>query len=358
MTEPHREIAAKELEKVFPKMSYQDRFNYFPQIIYATNPIGASAGYFRRNFVKAATRFSVFDAPLDDGGMKRVYIPFLVKDNPFEDEQRVRSRISGLGDEAMTDALLNENWDAPVGDFIREYDEKRHVTPDFSPPAHWIKFRGFDWGHDEPFCVYWCAVSDGEDFIDDQGRKRWFRRGARVIYREWYGCLEDDSSKGIGLPNKEIAQGIVQRTIEPSSGITLTDSLPFQTRGGELMADEFFRYGCPLTRGNTNREVGWKRLKDLLIGIDGDPLFVITQSCRYLREYLPALQRHKSKVNDAVEDGEATHACDVARLIAMTYETPLPVKPEEPPRPLPPHLRKSVTPLEILSQRKAHGRRR
>lgn len=356
MTEPHRDIAAKELIKVFPRFTEQERRNYFPQIVYATNPIGPSAGYFRRNFVKAANRYETFKAPLDDGSMSRVYIPFLVKDNPFENEQLVRGRISGLGDEALVDALLNENWDAPVGDFIREYDEKKHKTFDFTPPEHWIKLRGFDWGHSEPFCVLWACISDGEEFIDELGRTRWFRRGAIIVYREWYGCQEDEPAKGIGITNKQIASGILERTREPTTGITVTDSLPFQSRGGELMADEFFRAGVQLTRGNTDRVIGWKSIKDRLIGIDDDPMLFICESCTYLREYLPALQRHKTKPDDAVEDGEATHTCDTLRLICMTFPVSLPKKPAAPPPPVPVNKRKSPTPIEILKGRR-NGRR-
>lgn len=362
MTEDHREIAAVELEKVFPRMSLQERRDYFPQIIYTTNPIGQSAGYFRRNFVKAAPRYTIFTAPKDDGGMTRMYIPFLVKDNPFENEELVRNRISGLGDDAMVDALLNENWDAPVGDFIREYDEKEHVVPDFTPPSHWIKFRGFDWGHSEPFCVLWACISDGEEFkadpLDEDSPTLWFRRGALIIYREWYGCDEDEPAKGIGMPNKGIAEGIKSRTSEGGSGITITDSLPFQARGGELMADEFLRHGCPLTRGNTDRIIGWKKVKDMFSGIDGDPLLLITESCKYLREYVPALQRHKTKMEDAVEDGEATHTCDTLRLICMTHQVQIPKAPARAPEVPPVHLRKSPTVIDILKNRKKNGRSR
>jgi hypothetical protein len=355
MTEGHRATAAVELEKVFSELTYEERYNYFPQIIYTTNPIGPSAGYFRRGFVKAAQRYEIFKAPEDDGGFTRIYVPFKVVDNKFENEEAVRSRIAGLGDDAMVDALLNENWDAPIGDFIREYNSVKHVTPDFIPPEHWIKYRVFDWGHSEPFAVIWVCISDGEPFKDHMGRDRWFRRGAKIVYREWYGCIEDDGSKGIGLENTEIAKGMLERTPETTSGITITDSLPFQHRGSELMALQFMKAGAPLTLGNTARVIGWKALKDQLNGIDGDPMFLITQSCVACQDYLPALQRHKTKPDDAVEDGEATHIADVCRLAAMTYEVSLPkapVKPVEKYHQPKPQARKSSTPEQLLKQRK------
>jgi hypothetical protein len=43
----------------------------FPKIIYTANPIGASMGYFRRGFVKAAAPGTIFKAPVTDGGFMR-----------------------------------------------------------------------------------------------------------------------------------------------------------------------------------------------------------------------------------------------------------------------------------------------
>ncbi len=359
MTEPHKDNAARELEKLYPNFTYEERREFFPKIIYSTNPIGPSAGYFRRNFVKAAPRYQIFEAPLNDGGAKRIYIPFKVKDNPFENEEAVKKRISGFGDEQMTDALLNENWDSGVGDFIREYNENTHKIEDFTPPDHWVKFRAFDWGGDDPFCVLWFTISDGEEFVDDYGETRCYQRNAIIVYREWYGCDANDQASGINMLNVDIARGIASRTPEETTGITLTDNLPFQRRGGDLMKAEFFRNGVPLTHANTDRVIGWKAVRDRLKGKDGEPLLYIVQSCKYLREYLPQLQRHATKINDAVEDGEATHACDTLRYGIATHQISLPKSPGKPPQLAPIEYRKSVSPKDILKQRKAgNGKRR
>lgn len=291
----------------------------FPRIIYTSNPIGISAGYFRREFVNARPKESIEKAPASEGGFLRQYIPAKVEDNPSEDAERTRQRVSGIDDEATADALLNENWDAPVGDFIREFNRSIHCVPDFLPPSHWTKFRAFDWGSSDPAYVLWFCISDGEPFKDHMGRERWFKRGCLIVYREWNVCNPNKPSEGLGLTNKEICEGILARTSEMTTGLTLTDSLPFQTRGsGELMAEEFFRHGVPLTRGNTDRHIGWKRVKDLLRGIDNVPMLQICEGCPWLLDYIPALQRHKTDPEDAVDSGEATHACDTLRLGCMT----------------------------------------
>lgn len=299
----------------------------FPKIIYTSNPFGESAGYFRRNFVKAAPPMELHQAPLSDGGHNRIYIPARVEDNPSEDKEAVIRRISGIGDEALVDALLNENWDAPVGDFIRQWNENLHRVDDFEPPDYWFKWRSFDWGSADPFAVYWHTISDGEPFIDQSGRERQFPRGARITYREWYGCHPVDQKAGLEMSNVEIARGILARTHEETSGLTITDSFPFANRGGKLISQEFMEEGVPLTLGNTARIQGWKFFKDLMVGhkfkdregIEQQiPLWYITRSCSYAAEYIPTLQRHKSKMEDAVEDGEATHTTDALRVGLFT----------------------------------------
>jgi len=325
----------------------------FPRIIYTANPIGVSVGYFRRHFVKA--RPTGLIEPVD--GFMRQYLPSRVDDNPSEDAAATRGRVSGMHDANTAKALIEGDWDAPTGDFFPEWDEERHVIPDFEPPYHWYRYRTFDWGSAEPFCCYWFAVSDGEMFDADfwtvergilvkRRGQFWFPRGARVVYREWYGCREDDPSKGIGMRNADIAKGILARSPGENEKnlITLTDSYPFPDRGeegGQTIAKTFSDCGCPLTLGDTSRVTGWAAMRDALIGVQydlndehRDPTLFIQQQCRYARDYIPALPRHENeakKREDAAEHGEATHACDAIRLGVLATAKPkdAPVPTEE-----------------------------
>ena len=296
----------------------------FPKIICNANPIGPSAGFFRRIFVKARPKEKIEQV----GAWRLQYIPAKVEDNPAEDSETTRQRILEAADDATADALLNENWDANIGDFIKEYNEDFNVVPDCLPPAWWLKWRAFDWGKAEPFCMLWLALSDGQEFIDSQGNERWFPAGSVLVYREWYGCDPDSPAVGLGLTNLEIVKGTLARTTETMSGITVTDNLPFQRRDDELMADFYAKNGLPLTLGNTDRVMGWARIKDYLKGIDGIPMLYITESCKYLRDYLPAIQRHDTKMEDAAESGEATHAPDTLRVGLATRPT-IRTKPQE-----------------------------
>ena len=296
----------------------------FPKIIYTANPIGISMGYFRRNFVKAAPKGKIFKAPAHDGGFMRQYIEARVEDNPSEDASAVANRIAGLGDLGMSEALLSANWDAPIGDFFPQYDDAKHCTPDFAPPEHWFKFLTFDWGSSDPFGVIWWCVSDGNEFKGALGAPRWFPRGSLVAYREWYGCDPQNPALGLHMRNEQIANGIIKRTLEDTSGLVITDSLPFQDRGESkngkkyTIADVFRDCGCPLVRGNCARRHGWSQMRDRLIGKDGHPLIYFVESARYTRDYIPALGYAKNDREDAAQDGEATHLCDCVRYACTT----------------------------------------
>lgn len=307
----------------------------FPRVYHVTNPIGVSAGYYRRHFVDARKPYSIEKV----GQFNRQYIPFFIDDNPSEDKQKTIDRIG----EAFTDpdiqkAFINEdksgitNWHTGTGDFFGEWNEERHVVEDFYPPAHWFRFRGLDLGYAEPFAVYWCAVSDGEPFWDEFGRERWFPRGAFIIYNEWYGCDPRNSAKGLRMRNEDIARGIKERSEHFAIGVpTLSDGLPWQDRGereGEGPLSVFAREGVPLTKGALARVTGWNAMRGRLIGIPWEdergrpikiPMIYFCRRCKYAQDYIPALPRHKTDREDAEEHGEPTHCCDVIRIICMAH---------------------------------------
>ena len=302
----------------------------FPKVIHTTNPIGPSSSAHKRFFIDPRSEYDVEKV----GKWAVQYIPALVEDNPSEDAEETRQRVGAIGDAAISDALLNANWSALVGEYFPEFDESLHMVPDFSPPYHWFRYRAFDWGSYEPFCVYWVCVSDGEPFRDSKNRERWFPRGSLIFYQEWYGCNLERPALGLGLTNPEIAIGIVERSeISHRNLITITDSKPFQATGSLVgPAQEFQKNGVPLTQVDTgpgSRVAGWSQVRSRLKGIiynfaDGPkqiPMIYFCENCSFAKEYIPALGRHPSegKKEDAQEHGEATHSCDTIRMACMVH---------------------------------------
>lgn len=311
------------LRGLYPELTDQELMELFPRVLYTCNPIGVSVGYFRRGFIDQWDPLQLHQASEEDGGFLRCFIPSRIEDNPSADPLAQKRRLAPLG-KATAEALILGLWGSVGGDFYPEYDDDVHAVEDFTPPNHWFKFRTFDWGSSDPFAVYWWAVSDGEGFLDDEGRERWFPRGALVAYREWYGCNLEDPAKGVYMRNEEIAKGIVQRTRETTTGLTFSDNFPFADRGHSknhqkfTMADDFREHGCPLMLGNTARVYGWKQLRSRLQGEEGVPMIYLVKSCVYARQYLPMLPYNDGNREDAAESGEATHSCDAIRLACTT----------------------------------------
>lgn len=302
----------------------------FPRIYYPTNPKGLSAGFFCRNFVDCCPPLTIRKV----GAFNRQYIPMFLDDNPSENAEDVKARITeAFQDEATQKSFINadktgiSNWHTGGGEFFPEWDHDRHVVKDFTPPHHWFRYRSMDIGWSEPTAVYYISVSDGEPFKDSEGNQRWFPRGARIFYKEYYLCDIKIPSKGLGMGNKEMALGILENSeYSHRKVVTLTDSKPFQETGGDTPALEFQRAGVILTQVNTgpgSRVAGWSIMRSALIGFPYDtpegpvklPMVYFCECCKYARDYIPALPRHPSegKKEDAAESGEATHSCDAVR---------------------------------------------
>ena len=330
MPEVMKDKLPDQLKAYLPWMEPNDIRELFPRVIYTGNPTGISMQYFRKNFVKAAPKGTIFRAPEREGGFRRQYIEARVEDNPSEDSKMVHARVKGLGDAALSSALLEANWDAPIGEFFPQYSDEVHTTSNFDPPDHWFKFLTFDWGLAEPFAVVWWCVSDGVEFAGYLGERKWFRRGALIAYREWYGCDPNDTNKGLEMRNEDVAHGINERTREPTSGLVISDAVPFVDRGMSrngkkyVIADIFREHGCPLTQGNSARKFGWAQCRDRLIGVSNgpgipnDPMVLFAECCVHLRDYVPSLGRHKTDPEDAQDRGEATHMCDCFRIACAT----------------------------------------
>lgn len=294
-----------------------DKFKgLFPRAIYTTNPVGPGKEYLKNAFITGKLPHEIWHAAPEDGGLIRQYIPAKLSDNPSLDAAQYSMRLQGIGSEAYVKALLDGDWSATLGAFFTEWDYERHVVPYFKVPKHWFRWRSFDWGSAAPFAVLWWAVADGNN-IPELGRS--IPRGTMVIYREWYGCKthpEIDISKGIELPNEQMAQGIMDRS-DPHEQrvITLTDSLPFQERGGVGIDEVFANADCPLTQGDTSRIPGWSQIRDKLRGDERGPGMVIMENCPFLIQLIPMAQHDPLEPEELVCIRDDMHDC--LRLGAM-----------------------------------------
>jgi hypothetical protein len=307
--------------------------DYFPKVIFLSNPIGPSKPWLRKTFVTARPKFEIGV----DGAWKRQYIPFRVEDNPSEDAETTRLRIADATDPATAKALLNEDWDAQTGNFFEMWDSDKHVVKPFMVPDFWLRFRTFDYGSYEPWACLWWAISPGTTVHKGTPHERYLPRYCLVCYREWYGCkaehptIEKDKSvtnlAPLGWSNKDIAEGIIDRTEERfDSQPTFTDKFPFNKLGNRTIAKDFEEVGLKLSLGDLGREnrasltISKLNGEKLVAGSDEKwPMMVFFDSCKYCQDYIPMVERHPNEARpwDYAENGEATHIVDCVTLAAV-----------------------------------------
>ena len=288
-----------------------------PQKVYPTNPLGVGSSYFKRMFGvgKEGTLKPevIYKYKMGDAEIRRIYIPAKVRDNPSINPDQYIQQLSLLGRKEWVEALLDGSWDIAVGQYFSELN-RQHVIPSIIVPKHWYKYRAFDWGSSAPFAVLWACVSDGSEITTKRGGTVTVPRGAIIIYREWLGAKQDDTTKGLSMTNEQIALGIIEKTKEEVQQPILTDSLPFADRGGRSIADDFSAHGIRLVRADNERIPGWIQVKNRLKGVDGFPMLYFTEDCPDTYRTLQMMQTELTDVED-VADHPEDHLPDVVRYL-------------------------------------------
>lgn len=320
----------------------------FPKLIYLMNRMGQSKNYFKRVFIKSRPKYQIEKV----GAFHQQYIPAKVDDNPSENVQDTIDRITEGADAQTAKALLSESgWDAQTGNYFEGWDEERHVIKDFVIPDFWLRARFFDYGSYEPSACIWVAISPGIVIHEKTEHEKYLPRGCIVIYREWYMCKAEyptsERDKGVtnlapkDWSNKDIANGVIERTEERfDKQKCFTDKFPFIELGGRSIAHDFKDAGLKLELGELDRKnrgaMTTSRLAGNKLNADSDyhfPMLVVFESCKYVRDYMPMVERHPSEKRpwDYQENGEATHIVDCVTMSSMIHNIvrDTPILPEE-----------------------------
>lgn len=281
---------------------------FYPKLLATTNPTGPSHSFWKSMFVDGKEPNAIWLHRDEDTVRTCAFIPALLRDNPSLNEKEYRASLLFLKRPELIDAMLNGKWDIPLGAFLPECDERKHLISSFDIPDHWFKFRTFDWGSQAPAAVQWWTVADGSNYIP---------RGSLICYREWYIGHKDLKNRGLGLSNEQMAMGIRQRT--PSHEIiqgTISDSKPFQATGQLTIAQEFAKYGVPLIQGDNSRGSriqGAQQLRSRLIGFHDAPAIYFFRQCVMTWKTLVQIQTDPDNVEDANSDGD-DHLYDCTTL--------------------------------------------
>jgi hypothetical protein len=237
-----------------------------------------------------------------------MFIPSKVTDNKIllRNDPSYIANLRGVGSPQLVRAWLDGDWSVITGAFFTEFEEV-HIKRPVILPAHWTRFRAFDWGSAKPFSVGWYAVSDGT--------LKQFPKGALIKYREWYGCSEPNV--GLKKTVEEVGDGIKLREIGETITYGVADPSIFAEEGGPSYAERLRTRGVSFRPADNKRISGWEEIRSRLVGDEEGPMIYFFSTCAHTIRTLPAVQHDEAKAEDIDTDGE-DHAADETRYAVMS----------------------------------------
>ena len=280
------------------------------QIRASANPGGASHAFFKKRFIDLGP-FEVFtdtDVPPGVPPQTRVFVPAKVSDNPALTNADP-SYVYGLMQlpESERRAMLDGDWDIFEGQVFTEWRRDLHVIPAMTPPAHWRRWLGYDWGYQAPMSCGWYAENPDTRQV--------------VRYNELYVPRLVDSEQAARIAAMCRGQRIDYMSCDPSIWSHKGgDATTAQTFEATFAAAGIF---IPLVPADNDRLLGLRRCHDMLAwesdggGISKSPNFVVTENCTNFIRTIPTLQHDPHRVEDVNTRAE-DHAYDDWRYAMMS----------------------------------------
>ena len=265
-----------------------------PRRMYLTcNPGGIGHAWVKRLFVDR--EYQPGEHPED-----YTFIHATIDDNPqlMEASPEYKQMLDLLPEDVRR-AWRYGDWNALAGTFFPEFRPETHVVaPLLQIPAHWRKYRVFDYGLDMLACL-WIGVDE------------W---GHCTVYRE------------VQQSNLIVSQAaaLILRLTPPEEEILCTlapsDLWSRQKDSGKTMAELFAQNGLPLVQAGRDRVVGWMAVKELLRGQeDGPPGLTVCENCRSLIRNIMLIQHDESNPCDcAIHPHDITHINDALRYFCIS----------------------------------------
>lgn len=280
-----------------------------PQTFLTGNPGGIGHAWVKKRWIDVAPYYSVYT---DKYGLKRIYIPAALEDNPalMENDPSYVQQMEALKDTDpdLYKAWRRGDWSIIAGQAFREWNDKFHVNDHFEfKLSECKKFIGFDWGYSNPGCALWCAITPENKY----GIVRVY------VYRELYLTHTEPREWAKQLKMLSLLDGV--KTIY----------LPhdcFNKEMGDSIADIFHRDGGMNTIASTTLKSGARHMRKALLhsvladADDGRPLLQIHSNCRNLVRTLPELINDENDPEDIDTEGD-DHAYD-ALTEALMMEVP------------------------------------
>lgn len=231
------------------------KYSSLPAIVRAAGmPGNIGHNWVNRRFIKPNKKGMV--VLQGKSGIKRIFIPASIDDNPHIDEN-YRKSLEALP-EAEKQAKLYGNWDAFQGQVFEEFRDRKypdepsnalHIIEPFDIPSWWPKIVSIDWGFAPPAMTYvsYGAISPNQQVIIY--REQWWQK---TKIQEWAGYVKEfidiESPKVIkmcksagqdrGQEHTILQQ--VEAALEHS--VELSDNKSGSRIAGKVLLHEYFRW--------------------------------------------------------------------------------------------------------------------
>lgn len=295
-----------------------------PFILYATNPRGPSHLYFKSSFVDVNDHSKAFRAPVDEGGMKRMFIPALISDNPtlMNNDPEYISRVMGMGDPEVVKAYINGDWSCVEGAALPTFSREKHVKESHLMPSFQKIHVAYDYGFSAPYSVLFFFVHNGESDTDWNPPK-----GSLVICGEIYGDdgKENGLREDVGITAKKILRffsTVFEGTMYPGpadnaifnkeQGPSIAESMSAATNGKVTFVKSDKSPGSRIGGLAVIRRL----LENALADTPEFPGLYILDTCQRLIAHASSLSIDEKNLED-VDTTQPDHDWDVLRYIGL-----------------------------------------
>lgn len=301
-----------------------------PRVECASNPGSIGHAWVKRTFISPREPFEVWKCPPEEGGMKRVFIPSKLQDNPYltRDDPEYADRLRGLGSDSLVRAMLDGDWDIVAGQAFEKLMRKTHCIEPFTPPADWLVAGSLDWGSARPFSHGMWTISNGNPLPDG----RVYPKGAAIRFNEWYGW-NGKPNEGLRMEVGEVAKGIKRRWEELGRNPAYISADPsmWKVDGSPSHAETMLRHGVVLRKVDNARIAGYLQVRGRIAGDEDDegnavPMLYATSNCHAgFWRTMPDIIMDETHVEDIDTDSE-DHCADDVRYFCASRPWVKPLK--------------------------------
>lgn len=309
-----------------------------PLIVSGANPGNIGHAWVKSTFINFAEPYEIKQAPANEGGMLRQYIPARMEDNQIGmvNDPGYSMRLEGLGNSALVKAMKDGNWDIVAGAAFEKLSRDIHMIRPFEVPKHWTKFTCMDWGTARPYSIGWYAVVDDDLILKprDEWKERLISKGSIIRYRELYGW-GGQANTGTREESFEVARRMAEFDNNQYIDYRIADSAMWAEHDGPSAAERFQneliriqrdaikskslriepgeKYSpCSMEKSRKDRTANYLEIRNRIANAyeDGLPSLYVTSNCEHFWRTVPDLQLDEIDPEKGWDPDQEDHVAD------------------------------------------------